>query len=74
VSNPNIGKTVGQIVKRLRKELDMTQQEVADRAGMTASRISQLEQCMDESCRVSTLLGLCEAFKVTPNWFLGFGE
>lgn len=53
------------------QNLGMSQRELAERAGMTQSAISQIISG-DREPMVSTLLKLCCALKLTPNELLDF--
>jgi transcriptional regulator with XRE-family HTH domain len=58
-------KTLGQRVRELRTARRMTQQEVADRVGVTKSAITQLERGQIKGPRPEHLLAIAEALQVS---------
>ncbi|MDE9495886.1 helix-turn-helix domain-containing protein [Xenorhabdus bovienii] len=55
------------LLKR-RKELDLTQQELADRAKVTRVAISKAEQGLTKTFNANTLIRIARAMKVDPVW------
>lgn len=65
----------GQRLRRRRKELDLTQQELAALSGIKQGTLSDLERGRTEQPMGETLTGLCKALRTTPRWLLtGKGE
>lgn len=62
--------TMGQLIAAKRKELGLTQQELADKMGVTDKAVSKWER--DLSCPdVSTIPHLAEELGLTPDELLG---
>jgi transcriptional regulator with XRE-family HTH domain len=59
----------GRNVRALREEKGWTQEELADRSGLTAVQISRVERGARE-VRLTTLLRLVEALETTPGRLL----
>jgi transcriptional regulator with XRE-family HTH domain len=57
--------SIGQTVRRLRTNRQMTQQALAMAAGLSVSVVSQLEQGSNNDPRMSTLKALAKALDVT---------
>ncbi len=67
---PPQDKQTGARIKLRRRELGMTQKELATAANLTTAAISQFESGVrTPSCR--TLCSLSDALKVTTDWLLG---
>jgi transcriptional regulator with XRE-family HTH domain len=60
---------VGKRLKQLREAAGLTQQELAFRAGLSVSNLSQIEQGKKADPRASTLLALARALGVTMESF-----
>ena len=60
----------GQRLRRRRKQLDLTQQELADLSGIKQGTLSDLERGRTEQPMGETLTGLCRALKTSPRWLL----
>ena len=60
--------TIGQNIKRLRRNADMTQEELADRAELSKGFISQLERDLT-SPSITTLIDLLQVLGTTPKDF-----
>ena len=60
-------------LKELRKELNLTQKEVAEAIGITASAYSNYEQGLREP-PYAILINLCKFFKVTSDYLLGIED
>jgi transcriptional regulator with XRE-family HTH domain len=65
------GGTLAARLKRLRDAAGLTQQELATRAGLSMSMISQLEQGLKEDPRLSTLRALARTLNVTLDELAG---
>lgn len=66
---------VGDRIRALRKERDLTIRQVADAVGTGVGTIGDLETGKAENPRGDTLLALAKFFKVTPTWLqTGKGE
>jgi transcriptional regulator with XRE-family HTH domain len=61
-------KTFGERFLARREELRMTQEELADKAGITRMAISKIELGMTKKPRVDNLFALAKALKVSPDW------
>jgi transcriptional regulator with XRE-family HTH domain len=60
----------GEIVRRLRKEYDWTQEDLADRAGLTSTYVGQVERG-DKVPSLTVVLKLAHALEVLPAELLG---
>lgn len=64
---------LGERVKKVRKELDLTQQEFADRLRMKRNSIAQIETGRNTSDQ--TVFSICREFNVSEEWLrTGNGE
>lgn len=63
--------TFGQRLKRIRKEKDLKQVELAKKTGLTKSQIGEYERDIHEPS-VSRIEWLCKALNVTASELLGF--
>lgn len=67
--------TIGDRIKKQRKSLDLTQEELGTKIGVTKSSVSQWESGMTKSLTGKNLTGLAEALGVTEKWLVtGKGE
>ena len=57
---------LGERIKRVRKALDLTQQEFADRIGMKRNSIAQIEAGRNTSDQ--TVVSICREFNVNETW------
>ena len=65
--------TLGERIKKVRKNLDLTQQEFADRIGMKRNSIAQVETGRNTSDQ--TITSICREFNVNEVWLrTGEGE
>ena len=53
-------KGVGEVIKELRKQLNMIQEELAEKVGKQGSSIGRIETQDGENIKVSTLLDILE--------------
>lgn len=61
-------------IKKIRKELDLTQQKFADRLGVKRNTVGQWE-CGINALTDQTITAICREFKVNENWLRdGIGE
>lgn len=64
---------LGERIKKVRKVLDLTQQDFADRLGMKRNSIAQVESGRNTSPQ--TILAICREFNVREEWLrTGEGE
>ncbi|MGF1727041.1 LexA family protein [Photobacterium nomapromontoriensis] len=71
----NTRETFGQRLMRKRDELNLTQDQLASKAGITRVSISKIEQGLTQSTRADTLFALAKALKCPPQWLLnGSGD
>ena len=63
------GSGFGPVLKRLREAAGISQQELADRAGLNVGGVTKVEQGQREPSW-ETVLALASALGVTPNEFL----
>lgn len=59
-------KRFGEVVRRHRQTLGMSQEELADRCGLHRTYISEIERGL-KSASLKALLALATALKVTPH-------
>ena len=65
--------TLGERIKKVRRSLDLTQQEFADRIGMKRNSIAQVETGRNTS--EQTIFSICREFSVNEEWLrTGKGE
>lgn len=57
--------SIGERVRTLRERAEMSQQELASKAGLSVSIVSQLERGRSADPRISTLRGLAKALNVS---------
>lgn len=63
---------VGQVIRRRRGELELTQEQLADRAGIAPTSVVRLENGEIERPRASTLIKLAGALGIPPGEFTRF--
>ncbi len=56
--------TIGEQLKRLRGERGITQEQLAERAGVSSELVSKLEQGVRQSARLTSLTRLAQALDV----------
>ncbi|RJL23203.1 helix-turn-helix domain-containing protein [Bailinhaonella thermotolerans] len=66
--------TIGQRIRRLREEQKLSQQELADRAGLDISTIVKLENGLRRNPRGTTVLQIANALDAEPATLLGKTE
>ncbi len=69
----NFAKLVGQNLKRARKEMKLTQKEVATTLMMTQQQYSRFENGVFE-LNYAQIMQLCELYEITPNELFGVDE
>ena len=69
----NFAKVVGQNLKRARKEMNLTQKEVATTLMMTQQQYSRFENGVFE-LNYAQIMRLCELYEITPNELFGVEE
>lgn len=67
----NISKMVGENIKRARKELGLTQKEVASILRMTQQQYSRFENGVFE-LNYQQIIEICNILKITPNEIFNF--
>lgn len=60
---------IGEKLKKLRDDRDMTYEELAEKAHMNPKSVWQLESDL-RGTTLTTLLSLCDALSVKPSYFL----
>jgi transcriptional regulator with XRE-family HTH domain len=65
---------LGEKVERLRRERGLTQQELADRAGVSQTIISRLERRRRTNVHADVLKGLAKALGCTTDYLVGMYE
>lgn len=58
--------TLGERIKKVRKDLDLTQQAFADRLGMKRNSIAQVE--MGRNTSDQTIISICREFGISETW------
>ena len=61
-------KQIGKRIAKRRRTLDLTQAELAERAGMSTTYTGNVER--GAKCSIETLMKLCLALDVTPDFLL----
>jgi len=65
---------LGEKIQRLRAERGLTQQELADRAGVSQTIISRLESKARHNVNADVLKGLAKALGCTTDYLVGMHE
>ena len=65
---------LGEKIQRLRTERGLTQQELADRAGVSQTIISRLESKARHNVNADVLKGLAKALGCTTDYLVGMHE
>lgn len=60
--------------KELRKRLGLTQEQIAQKLGITQSAWARMESGGVQDIRVSTLFHICKTLNVSADWLLGLKE
>lgn len=63
-----------EIIKRLRKEAGLTQEELAVKLGLQKSAIAKYENGRVDNIKKSTIKKMSEIFNCSPNMILGYEE
>lgn len=61
-------------IKALRREMGYTQQEVADRLGVTKAAVAQYENDKTENIKKDKLLALAAMLNVSPAYIMGWSD
>ena len=61
---------IGQRVSSRRKQLNLTQAELAEKAELTPKYISKIETSKNPSLTIKSILQLCGALDATPNFLM----
>ena len=62
--------TVGQKIKKLRLEKNLTQQELGDLLGVKKAAVQKYESGQVQNLKQSTIKKLCEIFNKYPDYFI----
>jgi transcriptional regulator with XRE-family HTH domain len=62
--------TMGERIRMLRLARGLSQQQLADRLGVTTGAVSQWESSSTENIKLRTFLELCEVLVVTPHYLV----
>ena len=65
-------KKIGERMKSRRKQLGLTQKQVADRMGLSEGSISRYESGKIENATTVVLNKFAVVLKVEPSWLIGF--
>ena len=60
---------LGRRIRQQRKMLDMTQEQLGQRVGVSTSYIGHIERGL-KHCTLDTLISLCDVLEVTPEMLL----
>lgn len=66
--------TIGDKIKALRKEKDMTLEELGQRVGVGASTVRKWEEGMIKNMRRDKIQSLADALGVSPGYLMGWEE
>ena len=61
---------IGERIAAKRKQLSLTQAELAERADLTSKYISKIESSKNRSLSIKSVLQLCRALSVSPSFLL----
>ncbi len=67
-----VGRAIGEVIRFYRGQREMTQEQLASRAGMAATSIVRLENGEVERPRISTLTKLADALGIDPKELTSF--
>jgi transcriptional regulator with XRE-family HTH domain len=70
---PAIRQTLAQNVRRLRAELGLSQESLADRAGLHRTYVGSIERC-ERNVSIDNIAKLAAALKVSPSELLKDGR
>jgi transcriptional regulator with XRE-family HTH domain len=65
------GELIGGRIKELRESAGMTQQQLAGKAGISLSNLSQIEQGKKDDPRISTLVAIADVLSVSLDVLAG---
>lgn len=63
-------KPIGKRITSKRKQLELTQAELAEKANLTPKYISKIDSTASRSLSIKSVLQLCEALDVSPSYLL----
>ena len=63
-------KSIGRRIKLARNNLDLTQEQLAEKAGLSPRFISQLERGVAFGS-ANTIISICKTLKIDPNYLFG---
>ena len=63
-------KSIGKRIKLARNNLDLTQEQLAEKAGLSPRFISQLERGVAFGS-ANTIISICKTLKIDPNFLFG---
>ena len=61
---------IGERIAARRKQLKITQAELAEKAGLTAKYVSKVESSKNNSLSIKSVMQLCGALDVSPSFLL----
>jgi transcriptional regulator with XRE-family HTH domain len=61
---------VGERIATRRKQLKLTQAELAEKASLTSKYISKIESSTNRALSIASVLQICEALSVSPSFLL----
>lgn len=64
----------GKRIKARRKELDMTQEELGQKAGVTKATINKYETGIVQNLKRSTIEDMAKALNVSPSYIMGWTD
>lgn len=67
-------KLLGQRVLLSRRDLDLNQEDIADRSGISRSRISEIERGDGATTAISSIFALAAALEVNVEYLLGLSD
>lgn len=66
--------TIGERIFKRRAELNMTQQHVADKVGVTRVAVTKWESGQTENLKLGNLMGLCKLLNVSIEYLIQGGD
>lgn len=67
-------KTVGERIKKLRKERDMTQEELGAILGVQKATVQKYEKGSVSNIKPETIEKIAEVFEVSPSYIMGWDQ